>query len=553
MPTLVESLQGRDLGELRIIADLWGIEMDAPDARLALQRLAPALLERGLVEEVVSALPAEMRQVLDELRRRGRQPWAGFTRRHGEVRQMGAGRRDRERPHLQPISPVEALWYRGLIARAFFETPAGAEEYAYIPDDLLKLLPPPADDQPAVLGRPAYPAEAAHTLPADDRLLDHACTLLIAQRLGSSPPPELGGSAGGAGLPVLTSDVLRLLLENAGLLDPAGMPLPEPARAFLEAGRGAALAQLAQAWLVSSTFNELRLLPGLSAEGDWQNDPVRARQTVLGFLTAIPPETWWSLPAFVSAVKQHNPDFQRLAGDYDSWFLREQRSGEFLRGFAHWDAVDGALLRYLVCGPLHWLGMFDLACPGPDAAPAAFRFTKWAADLLQGTAPAGLPEEASTGVQARSDARIFVPRRMQRLVRYQAARFCEWEKETPEGYHYRLTPASLVRARKQGLTVGHLLALLRKHAGMVPPSLARALERWEQHGAQARLEALVVLRVTTPEVLQALRASRAARFLGEPLSPTAIAVKPGAEQKVLAALAELGYLGESRLDPEGEK
>ena len=38
----------------------------------------------------------------------------------------------------------------------------------------------------------------------------------------------------------------------------------------------------------------------------------------------------------------------------------------------------------------------------------------------------------------------------------------------------------------------------------------------------------MVLRVTVPEVLQALRASRAARYLGEPLSPTAVAIKPGA-------------------------
>ena len=46
MPTLAESLQGRDLGELRIIAELWGIELDAPDTRLAVQRLVPALLDR---------------------------------------------------------------------------------------------------------------------------------------------------------------------------------------------------------------------------------------------------------------------------------------------------------------------------------------------------------------------------------------------------------------------------------------------------------------------------------------------------------------------------
>lgn len=548
MPTLAESLQGRDPGELRIIAELWGLELDVSEARLAVQRLAPGMLDPALVEEVVAALPEAARGVLAELARRGRQPWAGFTRRHGELREMGAGRRDRERPHQQPVSPVEVLWYRGLLARAFFETPSGAQEFAYIPDDLLKLLPPPPGIPLGSLGRKAYPAEAAHVLAADDRLLDHACTLLAALRMGIPPQAVFGESPTPAGLPELTAAVLRTLLDTAGLLDPAGLPAPEPARAFLESPRGAALAQLAGAWLAADAFNELRLLPGLSAEGDWKNDPHRTRQAVLDFLAGVPAVTWWSLPSFVNAIRQQYPDFQRPAGDYDSWFIRHLASGEFLRGFEHWDEVDGALLRYIVCGPLHWLGMVDLACPSPGAAITAFRFTTWAADLLHGQPPAGLPVEEPTGLLARSDARLFLPRRLQRLARYQVARFCEWEKETPEGYNYRLTPVSLERGRKQGLTVAHLLSLLRKHAGMVPPSLARALERWEQHGAQARLEALVVLRVSAPEVLQALRASRAARYLGEPLSPTAIAIKPGAAQKVMAALAELGFLGEARLN-----
>jgi hypothetical protein len=44
--------------------------------------------------------------------------------------------------------------------------------------------------------------------------------------------------------------------------------------------------------------------------------------------------------------------------------------------------------------------------------------------------------------------------------------------------------------------------------------------------------------------LQRLRESKAARFLGDPLGPTAVIVRPGAQGKVLAALAEMGYLGE---------
>jgi hypothetical protein len=45
-------------------------------------------------------------------------------------------------------------------------------------------------------------------------------------------------------------------------------------------------------------------------------------------------------------------------------------------------------------------------------------------------------------------------------------------------------------------------------------------------------------------MIQKLRQSRAARFLGDPLGPTAILLKSNASDKVLSILAELGYLGE---------
>jgi hypothetical protein len=80
----------------------------------------------------------------------------------------------------------------------------------------------------------------------------------------------------------------------------------------------------------------------------------------------------------------------------------------------------------------------------------------------------------------------------------------------------------------------------------------KALERWDKTGSEARLERVMALKVTNAEVLQALKKSRASRFLGEPLGPATISIKPGAAQKVLAALAELGYLGEIRGDEESE-
>lgn len=560
MPGFSQSLQGRDLGHLRIVAELWGVELNAPDTRIALQRLEARLLDPELVIEVISALPAEARAALDDLlQSEGRMPWALFTRRYGSLREMGPGRRDRDRPHLKPASPAEMLWFRALVARIFFDTDHGPEEFAYVPDDLIPLLPPSRSQPTSALGRPATPTERAVLFPACDRILDHACTLLAALRVGFSQE-KISAHACAWDIPPLSlspyplsAAALQQLLSAASLIDAAGIPQPEPARLFLEAPRGQAMAQLAQAWLHSPAFNELRLIPGLLLEGEWQNDALRTRQTVLDFLSTLPPNTWWSLTGFISAIRQSNPDFQRPAGDYDSWFIRDQASGEYLRGFLHWDEVDGALLRYLISGPLHWLGMLDLAAPASDAPPSAFRFSAWAASLLRGEALQGLPAEEESLLFS-SDARLRIPRLAPRAARYQMARFCSWEDESEDGYRYRITPSSLEQARQQGLTLAHLMALVRRHCQAVPPSLVKALERWDQHGAEVHLEQVLVLRVSSPDLLQALRKSRAARFLGDPLGPTSIVVKVGAMQKVLATLAEMGYLGEGTLeDPKDPK
>lgn len=546
MPDLTESLQGRDQGHLRIIAKLWGIKLDEQDIYTAIHSLTRSLVNTPMVNEMVLSLAPESRIALEDLAQHSaRLPWAQFTRNYGEVREMGSAKRDRERPYENPISAVEDLWYRAFVARAFFDTPAGPEEFAYIPDDLLALIPQAAGTDNPLMGRQASAVDYERVFPANDRILDHACTYLAALRLGSSLPVSFPTPVGEE----LTGIFLTSILSGYGLLDEAGLPLSEPVRIFLEAKRSDALLQGFCAWKNSTLVNELRLLPDLNIEGNWENDPLRARLVILGYLSSLPSETWWNLGSFISALKQRNPDFQRPAGDYDAWFIRRKIDGEYLRGFEHWDEVDGRLIRYLLTGPLHWLGVLDLARPEAGQEVTAFRLSGWSRSLLQEKAPKGFPLEEEPLI-VRSDARISARRLVPRRVRYQLARFCEWEKETLDEYQYRISSPSLSRARQQGLTVTQLLAMLNRYAKAVPPSLIKALERWDKQGSEAKLEKTVVLRVASEDILLALRKSRASRFLGEPLGPSTIAVKPGAIEKVLGALAELGYLGEIRGDVE---
>ena len=548
MPNLIQSLQGRDLGHLRIVAGLWGVELVPAENEAALQELTTALLDPGLVHEMVDSLSVQARSALETLDEAGGKiPWATFAREFGEIRESGPGRRDREQVYLNPVSIAETLFYRAFLARAFFDTPNGAQEFAYIPEDLIELIKNKKYKEPEgkpfklglpagtissePLGRLANPKERAHPIPATDRLLDDATTFLAALRMGLEVP-EMQIPAG----------TIIEFLKTAGIVV-GNAAQPEQVKSFLELSRSQALALLTRAWRSSESLNELRLVPGLACEGEWINQPRATREFLFHLLEALPEGKWWSLPAFIRAIKEKYPDFQRPAGDYDSWFIKRLSDGTYLRGFASWDEVEGALVRYLITGPMFWLGVVELATLEDSGLITAFQVNEQ---------PIASIEKGKLTVL--SNGRISVPRLVPRAARYQLARFCEWELAKPEEYHYRVTTGSLKKAGEQGLKVGQLLSLLARNAASeLPPAFVRALKRWQLNGTEARVELQTVLRVTRPEVLDELRNSKAGRFLGESLGPVTIIVKPGAHAKVLAALAELGLLAESSTDSFADK
>lgn len=560
MPSLAQTLPANDIVFLRIIASFWGLELASTDPAEAAVELAEALCDAELLEEVVSTLPGEGREALEALEaENGRMPWVAFARRFGELREMGPGKRDREHPHQKPSSASEILWYRGLLARAFLNGENGPQEFAFIPDDLFMaldfagLIPEPGQAEPVgelpdepvepesappgekelparteedLPGRPASPNEKAFPLPAGDQLLDDACSYLAAVRMGLEPA--------GLRLPL---PVLREFLLAAGVIS-AAAPNAEAVKSFLEAPRPQAMTTLRTAWQASATFNELRQLPGLAFEGGWSNQPLATREFLFNLIKPIPAGQWWSLTAFIRDVKDRFPDYQRPAGDYDSWFIKREADGVYLRGFSHWDEVDGALVRYLITGPLHWLGLLDLAAPEAGAPASAFRVP------LETKRSAASPPAAAK-LTVNSQGRIIIPRLAPLAVRYQVARFCELDDRKDQEYHYRVSAASLKRAAAQGLKPEQLLGILRKQsAGPLPPPFVKALQRWEKHGTEAQVESLVVLKVSRPEVLAELRSSKASRFLGEILGPTTVVIQAGAQARVVAALAELGILAE---------
>jgi hypothetical protein len=528
MPDLAHSLQGHDLGHIRIAAELWGIELRARDVDAAIREFAVGAQDPALATEVLEALSPEAQDALTALEQAGgRIPWASFSRQFGEIREMGAAKRDRDKPYLEPASPAEELYYRGLLGQAFFETGGVAQEFAYVPDDLLPLIHheqlEDTGSEERILGRPATAPEYAHPLLATDHMLDDMTTQLASRRIGQAVAPD---------------PVLEAMTEATGLIE--GEALQAAAvKSFLEASRRDALGRVIKAWRASGTFNELRLLPALVFEGSWSNRPLAARTILLRLLDRLPKQAWWNLQSFVEGIKEHYPDFQRPAGDYDSWFIKDAAEDRYLRGFEAWDRVDGALVRFFIVEVLHRLGLADLAQGREEASPTSFRM------LGPDGLDARMARKEDQKLKLTAQGRITAPRLVPRAVRYQVSRFCEWDEQGPAAYQYRISARALQRAASQGLNTDQLIQLLAKHGDAgIPSAVAKALRRWQTVGTEARTETETVLRVTRPDIIQQLRQSKAARFLGEPLGPTSVIIKRGAQAKVVAALTELGVLAQ---------
>ncbi len=477
MPDLLHSLLKQDIGHLRIIAEFWGLELESITVDEAREELSASLLDFELLTELMDSLsPQADLAITDLVNSEGRiawQPSPANTETSVKWAQANATVNVRT---SSPSSTSEYLFYRGLLARAFFETDKGSQEFAYIPDDLLLLIENIKDNEPPIeieaLGRPASPGEKGTEILADDSILDDATTLLAALRMGKTLDSASSLAALQEQLPALQS-----LLTSAKLIKKNTIQT-DKVKIFLEASRTDALKMLQEAWAESTTFNELKLIPSIICEGEWTNQPLETREFLLNLLDAIPEGKWWSLNAFVRDIKQKYADFQRPAGDYDSWFIKRASDGQYLRGFAYWDQVDGALIKYFITDILHWLGQVDLSIAEGATEPTSFRLSSFD----------GKKDEKGK-ITVSSSGKISISRDAPRVIRYQVSRFCEWDDEKKDAYQYHVTTNSLTKAKEQGLKAEQLLALLVKHTNnKVPPALVKALKRWEVNGTEARVE-----------------------------------------------------------------
>ncbi len=544
MPSLAKYLSNIDHDLLARIARYWEVEVESAGWREIESALFSCMTNKAIADERISELPLSAKKAWESLRgHAGKLPWSEFTLKYGSPRELGPGARQREEPDQHPANVTETLLYRGLIGRAFLDAAPEPREFAFIPDELAALYEKPAKKSGVPAIRPVPLAEIGRHQPANTRLLDHATDWLSAKRMGQALVNTYYSNA------QISPQFISAMLAEAGLLTPRRELILDAIGPFLQSERLGTMKNWFQAWRTSSNLNDLLMIPDLEFEGAWRNDPVFSRQTLLSQIRAFDVNTWYSLPAFLSYIKSDMPDYLRPAGDFNSWSIRRAGSKEYLAGREHWDDVDGAYIRYLFSGPLHWLGIVDLAYAAKETQPMAFRLSPISAYLLSegGAAPVLAAESAP---KLLSDLTIVMPVNSSRQLRYQIGRFTTIIGNTPHETRFQVSAASLTAAEQGGLKVEQLLHLLEKSLkAPLPASFKNLAKRWDQRRVEVRIEKATLLRVEDSQVLSILRENpRTSRLLKEELAPNTVLIDPAGVEVIKKVLLEAGILSQIELD-----
>lgn len=564
MPTLLRAFVDYDLDLLRIIADLWDIDLVSDDRGAAAEELAADLAQAEAVLTMWSHLGDEERSALQDLQvHEGRIPFTHFTRRYGELRPMGPARRERERPWLNPTSITESLYYRGLIVRAFEQALAGAQEHIVIPTDFMDLLPEP--DPALVITAPGYAVAPPRRVEAGLGVaVDDVATLLAyllirdanaREWLTKEPIESIDRHLRRPTLPAYRTMLTSLLYDTDLAADEEFLTKvstvvnKDMSRPWLEAPRLHQMRALAEAWTASLTWNELSFTPGLDAD-QWPNDSRLARQVVIDTLRDVPAGIWWSTDSFVEHIKQTNPDFQRPGGDYASWYLRDAYTSEILHGFQYWDYIEGALIRFILDGPMRWLGLVR-------TGSGAFILTPLGMGL---TGREAWPSDPDAGGRASIDDQgvVSIPASMGRYERVQLGRFTAWVSAPPvrldvpervprdeSAYQYKLTPQGLARVASEGISIpSHILPFLQRVTGHnIPASVVKMLEGWHTSPAEVVVQDVVIVRAKDLGVFERLRGNpRVGKWLTQQVGPQAFAVQREDVTALLSALRSMGVL-----------
>ena len=535
---------------LSIISGFWFRLNTTPNYEDLIRMLCDRMLDPAMMQKMLDSEEGQQfRPAISYLLQKGGQESTEqFEELFGPVRIAGIDKITREKYWQNPVSISEKLWYRGLIFRENRFINNEPKDCYILPEDIKtllgSLLPESADytkPVPHITVRPAIPSETISAASLQTNLPDMISLAAALKR--DNRPLEFPGMDVS---PEYIHFLDDLLIEGNLKVD-AEQENTEVLRDFLTENRVSARIQLAQIWRKSETYDELSGCDAVAVVSPPEYTKSIPRETILQYLCVLPPDTWWSVNGFVSAVKKDSPNFLRKSYNGDRGQLYD-KDGNDLSGIGSWYQLEGEYIRFLLFGPLQWLGIVQAAYENKgQKEPTAFRLNKEALFLIQESAEDHLSEtirskpnleQAAPVISA--DGAITCSNQVPRYFRYMTTRFCEIEKVRTDSVVFRITPGSLSNAESNGLDRGTFLKLLQRFTkNKVPPTLENMLAPKENPPLPATIYSATILTIPNNAVLtELLETSRLEKWVLQQINASSLLIDPKGISEIRRFLME---------------
>lgn len=567
MKDLYRCLDEYSLELLQAIAQVWGVSLAVTDSREAIVQLAEGMLAPEAIERALGGLSEQAKVILAEVQAAGGVvSGTRLTLSYGNIRRLGPARMARERPWIYPENPVEELFYRGLLYRAYGQIGAQYGEIYFVPQQLYDALPPLGGNALTVtkVPTPAQVEEDGNALAEDiltmlaylrrhrvsvpdeeapaGALPETLATISWGKRLlGEEDPRRLG-------LIWLLLRRLRLVQDRGGHLQPALR-----ARDWLRLSDEQRRAQLWAVWREELSWDELRLLCGLTVQESGVYSPPMVRKRLLAVMAELPAGEWLSLDSFLHWLQVKRPDYLRGDGGL-GWLIRDADSGANVT--ASWAEVEGRLAQAMVTTVLRWFGAVALGSNDAGQEPHAFLVTAEGRRLLSPSQGAeGQPGAAVKDSRASAsvatvddDLTVRIEVRNTFYERYQLERFAEWISQGERAV-YRITPESVWRGQNAGIKGEQMVGFLRRISGdQVPLVVIGALRAWAGRFGRVTIRRAAILQAVDSRTMEQILAHQGvARLLGQAISPTMRLVDEEHIEELIRLLKEAGIWPQVRM------
>ncbi|NBU63508.1 MAG: hypothetical protein EBS29_03240 [Chloroflexia bacterium] len=381
-------------------------------------------------------------------------------------------------------SPLETLLMAGLVWPVAHDN----GHWAVLPD-IEALLPPPL---PILTVPESVELAGDAGLPRDDVLLQIACLAFDGR------------------IPLQHHGKVSQVVVNRIAIDGVTVPYVQWLVATLLAG-GALKAQanivvptqLLLEWLAMPAHmrqQELARAWLQAAWSEWELGPKRrpppldvrlVRRTMLQAVLPHFPDEWCAIDDIIAQLRLSWPDVMRPLPLDGRWKLPAGWP-------AHWDEEEGQLMRYMLIGPLAWLGLVEWAGNGLYIRRTGLG--AWHAGLA--VMPASQPAQ---GAVLEPDWRVVVPDMSNMYVRFQLHRIADWHDAATA----QISPARVKRAITQGMTLLEYIDVLAQITHQpVPMELQLLLRRWVADVAQISLTNVVMVQCNDTAVIQDIQHDR---------------------------------------------